>query len=234
MRKLALLVCALAAVTLANAQIFDDFNRPDGTNMGPNWNETTGDWRIEGNMGRGNGANVYMDWVGTPNTDPYYDVQASVDIFCPGTSLNYVALRTGVGTDELFIKVQAQTSTGNFSHIGFYHRTGANSFSAWAGGTGFLTIPAGQEFQKGRLTTYFKPGNTDTIYLDVDTDFNGVPEWTYTSPGVDNIKANLGLGVGIGGYGTAGANSNQFDNFRVVPEPTSLLLLGALLVLRRR
>lgn len=234
MRLLGLLVCGLA-VSLASAQIADDFNRPDGRDLGPNWNEVGGDYFfIQNNQGRCDGGNKWMDWVGTPNTEPYYKVVASLDIFIPGTSLNYVALRTGVGaTDELFIKVQAQTSTGKFSHIGFYHKVGTG-FGAWTGGTGFMAIPAGQEFSQARMTTYFKPESTDVLYLDIDTDFNGTPEWTYSSPGVNNIAANLGLGVGIGGYGSAGANAAIFDNFSVVPEPASLALLAVVTLLRRR
>ncbi len=234
MRALAVVACALLAVGLANAQIQDDFNRPDGTNMGPNWNEVGGDFfRIENNQGRCNGANKWMDWVGTPNTEPYYNVIASIDIFNPGPTLNYVALRTGVSaTDELFIKIQQQSPYTGFNYIGFYHKTGASSFGAWPGGSGFMALPA--TFNQCRMTTYFMPGNTDTIYVDIDTDFNGIPEYTLSSPGVNNIAANLGYGVGIGGYGSAGANSNIFDNFLVVPEPASLALLAVVALLRRR
>lgn len=229
MRRLAVLVFALTVTGLASAQIFDDFNRANNTNMGPNWSEVSGDWRIENNEGRANGANISMDWVGTPNSYDYYDVVASLDVFNPNPSLHYVALRTGVSaTQELRIKVQQQSPYGGFNYVGFY--TKANS--AWPGGAGFVALP--QPFDKGRITTYFKPGNTDTVYLDIDTDFNGVPEMTMSSPGVNNIAGQLGKGVGIGAYGLAGVQSAEFDNFRVVPEPTSLLLLAALAALRRR
>lgn len=229
---LAVLLCGLVA-SVASAQIFDDFNRPDGRDLGPNWNEVGGDFFfIQNNQGRCDGANRWMDWVGTPNTDPYYNVIASLDIYNPGTQLNYVALRTGVGADELFIKIQQQSPYTGFNYVGFYHRTGASSFGAWPGGAGFVATPA--MFHQARMTTYFLPGNTDVIYLDIDTDFNGVPEYTMSSAGVNNIAPNLGMGVGIGGYGLAGANAAIFDNFRVVPEPASLALLAVVALLRRR
>ncbi len=232
MRLLGLLVCGLA-VSLASAQIADDFNRPDGRDLGPNWNEVGGDYfYIQNGQGRCDGGNKWMDWVGTPNTLPYYEVRASIDVFFAGDGTQYTALRTGVGaTDELFIKIQSQSPYGGFTHIGWYHKTSSTGFGAWTGGTGFYTLPT--KFNEARITTYFMPGNTDTIYMDIDTDFNGTPEFTYSSPGVNNIAANLGFGVGIGGYGTTTIGS-KFDNFSVVPEPASLALLAVVTLLRRR
>jgi hypothetical protein len=229
------MVCALAACGLASAQgISDDFNRADGTDMGPNWSEYAGDYfRIEANHGRCNGGNRWMDWIGTANTLPYYQVVASIDAFATPTGVNYVALRTGVNglTDELFIKIQEQSPYTGFNYIGFYHRTSSTGFGAWTGGAGFTALPA--MVTEGRITTYFLPGDTDKIYVDIDTDFNGTPEYTMSSAGVNNIAANLGYGVGIGGYGSAGVASADFDNW-VAPEPASLALLAVLGLLRRR
>lgn len=233
-KVLAVLTCAMLAVCLTNAQS-DDFNRANGP-LGPNWKDSAnGTFRVESNLGRGQGSNHFTDWIGTPqNTLPYYDVIGSLDIFSAGhTGLHYAALRTGVGTDELYIKVQSQSSPGQFSHVGFYHRTGATSFGSW-GGTGFMTLPT--KFASARITTYFQAPDKDTIYLDIDTDFNGTPEFTYNSPGVLGIAGNLGMGVGIGSYGGSGSESSEFDNFLIIPEPASLSLLvvAGLALIRRR
>lgn len=236
MKRLALLAGAALFAASASAQIFDDFNRPDGTNMGPNWSEEFGDFSIEEGFGRGMpaGGIQRMTWVGPNTLEAYNDTVASVDIFSLSDQSNYyVALRTGISAnDEIHIKIQSQGGVlGAFTHVGFYHRTspGGNSYGAWPGGSGFATLP--QQISEARLTTYFMPGDPNTVYLDVDTDFNGTPEFTLNSGGLESIAANLGTDVGIGDW-----NYGKFDNFNVVPEPATLglLALGALMLRRRR
>jgi hypothetical protein len=231
MRTQLLVLVASACCAAAYGQIVDDFNRPNSTDMGPNWSEDKPDFYIEDNQAKAVGSNIYMTWKGTPNTVPYYHFVCQWDVFAPTGSLAYTGLRTGVGgTYEMMIKLQSQSSPGTFSHIGFYRGKTPGLYSAWPGGKGFVTLTA--KFDKGRITQYFKQGNKDEVFIDIDTDFNGTPEYTYSSPGVEAWGNEMGLGLGIAAYGSP-TSVAVFDNL-FTPEPTSLASLALGMLLRRR
>ncbi len=220
-------VCALAGV--ATAQIFDDFNRANGA-LGANWTMVQGDQVIDNNRARGNSTSfAESTWVGTANPYQYFDVIGQMDIFAASNgSLNYAGIRLAKGTDEIMIKFQDQAAPmGQFDNVGFYHGTTPGSYGSWPGGAGFSALAT--PFSQGHLKFYFQPGNHDTIYVDVDTDFNGQPDFTLSSAGVNNIAGGLGFGVGMATYGQA-----MIDNFSITPEPAALGLLALGLLLRRR
>src|SRR5690349_17278685 len=97
----------LAVSSTALAQWSDDFNRADGP-IGPNWNVTSGTFVVQGNKGRSTGA-AFQSMTHNAASAPYTSAPMSVDAFCEGTTLQFVALQSGLGgSDNLYIKVQSQ------------------------------------------------------------------------------------------------------------------------------
>lgn len=243
MKKVLALSAVLAASATALAQWSDNFNAPNGP-LGPNWTVVSGTWGIDNNQGvhLSSPANETIQYG--PASLAYGSSVSSLDIFATSTASQFSALLTGLGgTDTLMVKIQAQTSTGQFSHVGFYHKTSATAYGNWTPGvttlpdgttnatTGFVTMPAGYTFASARMSVWFP--DLDTVQLDLDTDFNGTIDQTYKRTGLSSFAANLGTGHGIAAWGTTA----RFDNWSVVPEPASLALLGVgalLTALRRR
>ncbi|MCC6660856.1 MAG: EF-hand domain-containing protein [Phycisphaerales bacterium] len=185
------------------AQWTDGFNRPDGP-MGPDWQVLSGAFGVQGLMGRSTAfTNQWMRH--TAAAAPYSTVVMSVDAHAVGTDLQYVALASGVGgASNLFVKVQG---TGVFTNYAFYQ--GFN-VGPWAGpGSGYFSLAS--PFSAARLTVT-TTGNGDSVRLDIDTNFDGTPDQTYTASGLSTIAANFGTGLGIGGY-----NISAFDNWAVAP-----------------
>ncbi|MCC7174525.1 MAG: hypothetical protein IT159_04950 [Bryobacterales bacterium] len=223
---LAALGLCYTPVAFGGTILLDDFNRPDGTNMGPNWVEQTGDFWIT--SGRASGTDfAVMTYVGATSNS------VTVDVY-PGGDLSYVAILLGWADldNALFLKVQNQDSTA-FTHAAFY--TGNNNTSGmW--GLGFLQLNT--PFAAARFTATLL-GDTVTLYF--DTDFDGTPDQVYSSSGAP--IASLGTGIGLGVYGGA-----SMDNFSIegengqgpeIPEPGTFVLLGPALLgisvaLRRR
>ncbi len=201
----------------AGATVLDDFNRADGTNMGSNWTEQAGDFRIDGNRASGNNLSL-MTYNGSASA-----TEASVDVFANpnGEDIQYAALVLGYAdlNSNLFIKVQSQYNGGTaFNYAAFYF--GNN------GGGNFFALSS--TFTSGRITASLT-GTTAT--LEIDSNFDSIADQVYTYDYSLAKIAALGSGVGLGGYGYA-----YMDNFSTtaggtgpqnVPEPLSALLFGA-------
>ena len=221
--KFCVVGCALLlGCGLALAQ-GDDFNRPNGTDMGPNWTEVSGDWRIENQRARsGTGSSTdLMKFNGFSSDEPL--VQA--DIFYEGgprTVYNALVSLYNDLNNNLFIKVQDNGGTGSFFRVFFYYGNNGGAWSGMSGGNYYEDV---DPFTEARIWTTVS--GTD-ITLNIDRDFDGTPEDVLTRGNFP--LANLGKEVGLGGYSNA-----SFDNF-VVPEPAALSLLGVgfLALLRRR
>jgi hypothetical protein len=209
------LIAALAGA--AQAQWSDDFNRPDGP-IGGDWTPVTGLWAIESNRGAkiSTGVNEILQH-NTANFPNYQDAVVSLDVFATSTASQFSAVVIGLGGPvNILVKLQNQTGTQSFSHIGIYNNelggygswTGVNTGPSGVGGTGFFALPAGAVFDSARMTVSF--ADADTIQLDVDADINGSIDYTWTRTGVAAFAASLGTGVGIAGW-TA---NPRFDNFQ--------------------
>jgi hypothetical protein len=220
MKKLFVVALALSlalGVTLpASADsFFDNFNRPDAANLGSNWTTGSGSIGIANNMAASSFSSANYATV-NGFSGSYLTTRLSVDALSTSTNLNYVALMLGYAnsSNNLFIKVQDQNNANKFGKAAFYY--GNNG-----GGYFFDVTP----FDAGRITVYAI--NANTIQLDIDSNFDGIADQSYTHAYSASQIAALGPGIGLGMYGPALA-----DNYaaNVVPLPGTLLLFGPGLV----
>lgn len=209
-----ILVAALLAVTatVAHAQVtvlLDDFNRADSTILGTDWTEHAGDIQILSNRVSGTDLSLM-----TFNNQAATAISA--DVFMNGSSLQYGALVVGFAdiTNNLFVKVQNNSSSTGFDTVFFYYGNNGNGFGAES--TTFAVTP----FTSAHMSLSLV-GTVATLGL--DTNFDGNADHTFIRNDVPT--SSLGTGVGLGFYG-----ATAFDNFALVavPEPgvTPLLVIG--------
>lgn len=176
--------------------ILDDFNRADSTNMGADWTEVTGDFSIAGNMATSttnNAVMTYNDDVGS---------HICVDTIYSGSgSVQYVGIFTGYAdpSNNIFVKVQDNTSSGNFNTVFF--RYGGNSGSSL--GFDYLS----PTFTSARMTVHLVDS---TVTVEFDTNFDGMVDQSYSRSGFSTVS--LGIYSGLGGYGNP-----LMDNFGIAP-----------------
>ncbi|MCY3001537.1 MAG: hypothetical protein NTV21_07015 [Planctomycetota bacterium] len=201
------MACALLG-GMASAQWSDDFNRPNGP-LGPNWTVVTGTWAVTNNQGAHTSTPANEIAVHNTATGTYNQFNVTLDVFAQNLGNQFSGVLIGYGgTDTIQVKIQDQDTVAGFSNIGIYHRTSATGWGAWTGvGTGFSALTA--PFSSARMTVSFPDSNT--IKVELDTDFNGTPDQTYTKDSVLTIAPNLGTGYGLMGWGATAL----FDNWTV-------------------
>jgi hypothetical protein len=201
------IAASLALGGSAFGQWSDDFNRPDGP-IGGDWTVVTGTWMVVSNQGAHTSSSANEIVSHNLATGTYDSAVVHLDVFAPGSSSQFSGVLIGLGgTDTIQVKIQDQVSgTPGFSNIGIYHRTSATGWGAWTGtGTGFASLTA--PFLMGRLKVYFS--DPDTLVAEIDTDFDGNPDQSYSKTGVLALAPNLGTGFGLIGWGTTA----RFDNW---------------------
>lgn len=201
------------AIGAGAASFSDNFNRADAGDLGPNWTAGYGVIGISGNRA--------ASWAFQSNyavvkgfSDDYRTTKLCVDAVSTSTDLNYVALMLGYAdaNHSIFVKVQDQEGSDSlYEHAAFYYGNNGGGF--------FFTITP---FDAGRISVYALDANT--IRLDIDSNFDGSPDQTYSYAYSNWEIANLGSGIGLGMYGPALAD-NYCAN-AVVPLPGALLLTG--------
>ena len=209
MKCRAFIATLVAAAGSVHAQWSDNFNRPDGL-IGGDWTTTSGTWAIQSNRGVHTSSAVNTILTHNSASSAYSASTSQIDVFRPvGTTADsFIALMVGLGgADSIQVKVQAQNASANFNYLGIYHGSGA-AWGPWSGGLPFQALTS--SFSSARLTVTFP--NPDTLKLEIDTNFDGVADQTYTSTNVSSIAAGLGTGYGIGGWA---ANAASFDNWSV-------------------
>ena len=216
-RLLVMSACGLA-LAQAQATVLDNFNRPDGA-LGGNWTIQNGNMVIINNQAAGDPAAGWSFNLATYNGVSSDTVFA--DVYCVGTTLDYAALILGYASpdENAFIKVQGQDGGGMFDHAAFYY--GNN------GGGSFFTLS--QPFSSAHMIASLVG---DAATLTLDTDFDGVPEQTYTW----NYGGNaFGTGIGMAGFlgGSARLDNYGIPGGQQVPEVTTTisLLFGSVFAL---
>ena len=219
MQRFVSFAALLALAASASAQSWsDDFNRANGP-IGGNWTAVSGTWAISGNQGTHTAATTNSILQHTLATGSYVSSVTELDVISnAGTASYFAGVLIGLGgTDAIMVKIQDQSTTvTGFSNIGIYRRTSATAWGTWTGtGTGFGNLSA--PFVSGRLKVFFP--NPDTIQVDIDTDFNGTADQTYTKTGVSSIAANFGQLHGICAWNTTAV----FDNWNLSATPQAPL-----------
>jgi len=181
---------------------WDDFNRPDGSDMGPDWTEIDGDFEIADDRGH---TLANFSWMRHASASaPYFEQVQGINFSKSDDGLAYVALICGWGTDSIFIKVQDNDSDGYYDRVFFYH---GNSGGSWGQPDFYFDLAT--PTASGRMYVYFTNGG-DTANLDIDSDLDGVMDEHFESNGILAAGLDLGTGFGIGGYG-----NSCFDNWEI-------------------
>lgn len=227
-------LCAMLGTAAVAAPFVDDFNRSDTTDMGPVWAEQYSDWAVVDGRARSAAGPCCALMTVQGLADPQPAVGVTVD-YDGEPRATYVALVLLYLDNEhcLFVKVQDGYDTsppdGQFDTLWFY--MGNNSKQPWIGMTegGRVWDDLAPYFSRARISAWVVG---DEVFVGIDRDFDGQPDdgSLYSRGGIP--LADLGQGVGLGGYDTAWA-----DDFVVLPEPATLALVGlgaAALVLKRR
>lgn len=232
LRTLASVALAIAVGSIANAQpFFDDFNRANSGDLGPNWTNQVGALGIDSNAAYSVGGGPELATVnGVSNTLGTYSI--TVDAATNGQNTMYAAIvmgYAGVGNNEaIFFKLQAQTGSGLFSNYAFYTGNNGNGLGYSSGG-GFFSMT--EAYRTARMTMTVSGAD---VTVEVDGDINGSIDNTFTATMSAGMMSTLGTGAGLGIYGTGRADNY---NLQAVPEPASFLVLGVglagLAVLRR-
>lgn len=228
--------CVATAGSAWGQAFSDDFNRPFGTGLGPNWVERTGDFVIAtGGIARSvGGATPSLMTVSGFNTEVPV---LTLDLVYPSDTLDvaYGGLvgRYADANNNVFVKVQNTLSANRAAFDGLFFYQGTDGTSGkWPGMTGGEAYQPIPTFKEGRLTMTILGSDVTAM---IDTNFDGTPELTYTRGGLP--LANLGTEVGMAVFAfNVAVNA---DNFTAVPEPTTgalavAALAAGLLATRRR
>jgi hypothetical protein len=189
-----LLTVAPAAQASGCGRVLDDFNRPVGSPLGPNWTEQAESWSIQGQKAtHGASTPALATYNGASSPEACIDVTRSGDALqYGGVVLNYASV-----TDSRFVKVQADTNHPKFDTAFFYVGNGS-------GASGTPNAVALVPFAAARLDV---KESGDVVTVEVDSNFDGIPDQTASST---LPAAGSGTGIGMNGYGGA-----LLDNFAV-------------------
>ncbi|MEZ6233702.1 MAG: GC-type dockerin domain-anchored protein [Phycisphaerales bacterium] len=216
----------LACAGAASGQVLfnDNFNRANGA-IGSSWTILSGTWAVAGNAGTHTSTGVNQIIQDTFAFSAHHRARVRMDVFYAGTGIYFAGPMIGLsGTDSIQVKLQAQTGTGFFSHLGILHQVTlgpptSTLFGVWPGtltlpnmtttSAGFVSLPAGASFNSARLFVEFP--TPDVIRVDIDANIDGTIDFTYTRDGVSAIAGNFGIRYGV----ASGDVNGSFDNWRV-------------------
>ena len=176
-------LAAVLCATSVLATTHDHFNR---ANLGPHWVVPAGSLFITSDRLQGASLSLGYDVLSSSDTT----VRATV--YTTGTDLEYGAVASGdiAGGNNAFVKIQAQTATGNFSNGAFY--MGNNSGTEFFALTSEVPSPA-------RLSVSFC-GTVATMTIT-----SAAPTQVYNF----DYGASFGTGGGLGTYGSVALDNYQ-------------------------
>lgn len=152
----------------------DDFNRPNSSNMGPNWVEAVGNTVIQSNKGKGASGAFTQGWMMHSSfTGNYADSTCAVDFQASGIGEN-VVLMAGLDPNTwgcISVKIQDNTGDGLFDRVFFEQAFNAGS---WGSGNpvkyDLLTPTA-----SGRMTVSFA-NDGDVVNCEIQNTASGQVE----------------------------------------------------------
>jgi len=220
-----LAVLAMLATTADAALFADGFDRPDSPDVGSLWTEQWPDWSIVGGVAQSVNTDCCSLMTVNGFADAQPSVQATVDL-TGDPRPHYVALVVLYQDNDRCIFVKLQDGYDGSPPDGLYDTAyfymGNNSLTPWG------DMVAGYDDWVD-LAPYFSTATValtvvgDVAYLavdrDLDGDFLGLNDSVYGRG--DLPLADLGLGIGVGGYDGA-----CVDNFYAMPEPVTMTLVG--------
>jgi hypothetical protein len=187
----------------------DDFNRPDAATLGADWLVQSGSFGIQTNRGAALAAS--SQWVQHASASAAYDSgPQQIDFHAaPFAQVMYVALVAGLGagSDNVFVKVQDNTSDGTYDRLFVYRGINGSPLST----PYFFDLAT--PIVEGRMTVSFSNGG-DTVDIAIDSNFDGTPEEVFAGSGLLSAGMTLGTSFGIGCY-----NQPRFDNWEVGQPP---------------
>ena len=197
-----LLGLALCTAPLAAQSASDDFNRPNGTNMGPDWVEANGDFEILANQGHSKNPFSFGFMYHATLTGNYADSVQSVDFSGTpgGDTLSLIAGLDPATWGAIEARLQDWDGNGAYDRVLMYSAVNAGT---WGGSNvvHFLTT----ELATGTMTLSFT-NSGDTAVIDLDDGLGNVQ--SFSSSGINSFAFPItGQNFGIGGYDAT------FDNW---------------------
>ncbi|MBC9032621.1 PEPxxWA-CTERM sorting domain-containing protein [Sphingomonas sp. JC676] len=205
LKKMMIAAALASACGSAHAQITDDFNRPNGTGLGPNYTNQASTPSILGGK-----AITTFTALSTYNDSS--STTASVDVALRGfDSGSYVALALGyLSGSNYFIKVQDNDGDGWFDSYGFY-----------TGNNGFLNgIQPLNSFQSGNMSVSYA-GTVANLLI---TTAWGTQSYSYDygfTPG----SLDVGLGINRQGVADNLTFAGTATGVPGVPEPAAWAMM---------
>jgi len=198
MRRLPLLpslVALLAATPLAAQSASDDFNRPNGTNMGPDWVEANGDFEILANQGHSKNPFSFGFMHHATLTGNYADSVQSVSFSGTpgGDTLSLLAGLDPATWGAVEARLQDWDGDGTFDRVIMYSAVNAGTW----GGSNVVHF-LNPSLASGTMTLSFSNAG-DTAVVDLDDGAGNVQ--SFTASGINSFAFPItGQNFGIGGY----------------------------------
>ncbi|MCH2100521.1 MAG: hypothetical protein MK209_01155 [Planctomycetes bacterium] len=178
---------------------FDDFNRSDSGDLGPDWTTVAGAIGITNNRAQGI-VNLSMATINGVDDD-YASSTMSAVVDNGNAGLSYVALVAGYAdtANNVFVKLQDNNSDSLMDRVFFYY---GNNGGTWGASVYYYDLATPTPTATIHLSF---DSNGDRAVFTVENDSSGQTEVFY-GDNLLGVAANLGTGFGLGTYGIGSAD----------------------------